>query len=456
MDNNQTNVVNYFLDNEQSHHKDTVKSTSSAPIKKVVPFDLGVSTKGTKNESSVGELPTKQMKVASSQFPSEPPPPKLDNPYLPYSTIAMGRTTPLASSQPNGFFYNQKLPYRGDMYSMYLAQETVAPNPTMAVSFKALQPNSYIFYPSYGQPCYPPVPQNQQSTPILSPYFNQGQYSHFSPQCQVNQSAPAGSFSQPPNSVVPNSSLQPIPKIPSSSTGTDKTSSQMSVPLEEYREMKLTRDRAAARLRRMRKKASIETTEMRIDMLKAHINILQNAVISENRQGMFIPFDLGDSLLFSHEERSSQFQFLLSVWKELVQRQKSIHTILSLLMWTLIPDNASAPQEANRHRLQDLLQLSDTQKKQLHSIIQALELLKQRLDVTSLCLLSLGIHANVLLNPMIDKGNETFTSILTATQIQKLHSFFRVNANTISQLPITPPGSVPETDIPSGLQFKFI
>ena len=61
-------------------------------------------------------------------------------------------------------------------------------------------------------------------------------------------------------------------------------------------------------------------------------------MISENRQGMFIPFDLGDSLLFSHEERSSQFQFLLSVWKELVQRQKSIHTILSLLMWTVDAD----------------------------------------------------------------------------------------------------------------------
>ena len=38
---------------------------------------------------------------------------------------------------------------------------------------------------------------------------------------------------------------------------------------------RLTRDRAAARLRRMRKKASIETTEMRIDILKSHTALLQ-------------------------------------------------------------------------------------------------------------------------------------------------------------------------------------
>ena len=112
---------------------------------------------------------------------------------------------------------NQKLPYRGDMYSMYLTQETVAPNPTMynfylllifrPVPFKPMQPSTIshhililgpiVFYPSYGQQCYPPLPPNQQSTPILSPYFNQSQYSLYSIQNAAN----------PVNSMVPSNSL---------------------------------------------------------------------------------------------------------------------------------------------------------------------------------------------------------------------------------------------------------
>ncbi|KNB42493.1 hypothetical protein JH06_4089 [Blastocystis sp. subtype 4] len=412
-------------------------------------------------------MQAKQPKMTNSQRASELSPPKLDNPYLPYSAIAVRQHNPLGSSQAGNIFYNQKLPYRGDMYSMYLTQETVAPNPTMPVPFKPMQPSPIVFYPSYGQQCYPPLPPNQQSTPILSPYFNQSQYSPYSIQNAanpVNSMVPSNSLPLS-NSGISNSPHQSAQRVPTN-TGTIDPSSQSRAPQEEYREMKfvpyvrlirrLTRDRAAARLRRMRKKASIETTEMRIDILKSHTALLQNAPIPENRQGLFVPFQFGESMLFSHEERLSQYQFLLSVWQTLFKRQKKIHTILSLLMWTMIPESTSAPQEEQRRQLRDALQLSETQKRHVLSMIRSLQMLEQKLDVTSMCLLALGMHTNILLSPLIDKGNETFTNILTATQIQKLHSFFRINERTISKLPVSPPGCLPETDVPSGLDFKFV
>lgn len=42
---------------------------------------------------------------------------------------------------------------------------------------------------------------------------------------------------------------------------------------------RLSRDRAAARLRRMRKKASIETTEIKIEFIKNRIKALQVGVV---------------------------------------------------------------------------------------------------------------------------------------------------------------------------------
>lgn len=41
---------------------------------------------------------------------------------------------------------------------------------------------------------------------------------------------------------------------------------------------RLSRDRAAARLRRMRKKANIETSEMKIEYLKERMNVLRVAL----------------------------------------------------------------------------------------------------------------------------------------------------------------------------------
>ena len=58
----------------------------------------------------------------------------------------------------------------------------------------------------------------------------------------------------------------------------------------------------------------------------------------------------------------------------------------------MIPESTSAPQEEQRRQLRDALQLSEKQKRHVLSMIRSLQMLEQKLDVTSMCLLALGMH----------------------------------------------------------------
>ena len=160
---------------------------------------------------------------------------------------------------------NQKPPYRGDLYSMYLTQETVAPNPPMSnfysivifrpISYKPMQPSMscdhdliigpIMFYPSYGQHCYPPLPPNQQSTPILSPYFNQTPFPPYTAHTATNPMVPSTIFPLS-TSGIPNSSLPSVQHIPPPLNNDlvpsfychNTQNVKQKAPQEDYREMK--------------------------------------------------------------------------------------------------------------------------------------------------------------------------------------------------------------------------
>ena len=91
----------------------------------------------------------------------------------------------------------------------------------------------------------------------------------------------------------------------------------------------------------MRKKASIETTELRINALKAQIGTLQEAKVTESRRGLFEPFGHNDSILNTSMERESRLQFLLNLWRLLLQRQKEIALLAALPLWTVRTEERS-------------------------------------------------------------------------------------------------------------------
>ena len=57
--------------------------------------------------------------------------------------------------------------------------------------------------------------------------------------------------------------------------------------------------------------------------------------MSENRSGLFEPFDCGGGLIFSYNERINDYLFLMEIWKSLYQRQKDCYLLTSILLWTV-------------------------------------------------------------------------------------------------------------------------
>ena len=152
----------------------------------------------------------------------------------------------------------------------------------------------------------------------------------------------------------------------------------------------------------MRKKASIETTELRINALKAQIGVLQEAEVTESRRGLFEPFGHNDSILNTSMERESRLQFLLNLWRLLLLRQKEIALLAALPLWTvrtgershvqLLPDGKDSVQERSRRKLRETLGLSEAQKQALLALGQAMQ---RRVAVAEVYLTTLGTKVGV-------------------------------------------------------------
>lgn len=154
----------------------------------------------------------------------------------------------------------------------------------------------------------------------------------------------------------------------------------------------------------MRKKASIETTELRINALKAQIGVLQEAEVTESRRGLFEPFGHNDSILNTSMERESRLQFLLNLWR-LLLRQKEIALLAALPLWTvrtgershvqLLPDGKDSAQERSRRKLRETLGLSEAQKQALLALGPRIQAMQRRVAVAEVYLTTLGTKVGV-------------------------------------------------------------
>lgn len=155
----------------------------------------------------------------------------------------------------------------------------------------------------------------------------------------------------------------------------------------------------------MRKKASIETTELRINALKTQIGALQEAKVAESRRGLFEPFGRNDSILNTSMEREGRLQFLLNLWRMLLQRQKEIALLAALPLWTvgteerrhvqLLPDGKDSAQERSRRKLRETLGLSETQKQALLALGPRIQAMQRRLALAEVYLTTLGTKVGV-------------------------------------------------------------
>ena len=155
----------------------------------------------------------------------------------------------------------------------------------------------------------------------------------------------------------------------------------------------------------MRKKASIRTTELRINALKAQIGVLQEAEVTESRRGLFEPFGHNDSILNTSMERESRLQFLLNLWRLLLLRQKEIALLAALPLWTvrtgerthvqLLPDGKDSVQERSRRKLRETLGLSEAQKQALLALGPRIQAMQRRVAVAEVYLTTLGTKVGV-------------------------------------------------------------
>ena len=283
------------------------------------------------------------------------------------------------------------------------------------------------------------------------------------PMMYNNQKWPLSSSmpSQPP-SVLPS-----LP-MPGSLPDAPATKSVIDTPqlLEMYgklqdeylkKQKRLARNRAAARLRRLRKKTQVETMEMKIDHFKNAIKVINNYEWTDERKGIYQAINhIGGSFILTKKERDDEYAFLLSLWKSSLEHQSKYLSIYMSLLAACTP-NEEKPLPPQVQSFKNALNLSPDQTKQILDLAPKINDLRKKVMISNYVLNLLSAPNNTLImNPFIDQTNDLFNSVLSSVQIAELMNILNTNRDVVEQLPYQiPQPSDSLDDLPENLSFDF-
>ncbi|KAK8801986.1 hypothetical protein WA158_006381 [Blastocystis sp. Blastoise] len=315
-----------------------------------------------------------------------------------------------------------------------------------------------------------PAPRNDWagSMPLFAqPADGQNSYKRNTSQPMMNSYQ---KWTMPNSNSLPSNPSNPIPGVNLVNSMPDQSNTGKSVIdtpqlLEMYEKLqdeylkkqkRLARNRAAARLRRLRKKTQVETMEMKIEHLKNAVKAITNFEWTDERTGIYNVISHYSGFILTRKEREDEYEFLLSLWKNSYEYQLKFLTIYSSLIAAYLPENedTKVPQLVS---LKTSMNLSPEQFQDILELVPKLNELRKKLIISKYIIELLATHNNILvMNPYVDQTNELFNSVLSYVQIAELMSLLNTNRDVVEQLPYQAaqlPSDI--NDLPAGLQFDF-
>mmetsp|Transcript_36284 Transcript_36284/g.78965 ORF Transcript_36284/g.78965 Transcript_36284/m.78965 type:complete len:529 (-) Transcript_36284:501-2087(-) len=219
---------------------------------------------------------------------------------------------------------------------------------------------------------------------------------------------------------------------------------------EAKRRKRLARNRASARLRRLRKKNLVDSYEGEVGVLESSLAKLRAHTWGVGSD----PTALLDALSMDRgqqhvdaEKRRELIRSILAQQREQVQNIRECQLENMVLGWVARrgedeeqekmadpEDEAAAAEEAELAReLQDLLALSPEQKARLRKTTEGLEEERRAIDTVDACLEAMAANS-WLLNAGVEECTDKFMSILNPTQTSKFLLWTDNNSEAIDQL----------------------
>jgi len=280
--------------------------------------------------------------------------------------------------------------------------------------------------------------QPQQSQP--QQYTQQQQQ----PQMAVAQTVAAAPSHQRPIKAV--ATKQPKAQQPGRSLSMPDMSTYAAEAEEEKRLKRLARNRASARLRRLRKKNLVDAYETEVGILEKTLKQLEAhewGKDTDDHKALLdaLGMERGQQAI-SPEERNTIIQDILTQQKQQVtmlqqaQREQEVLVMLASGGSTEVGEGKFDNSEEDLQmiaELQEILQLSDDQKAKLQESSKGLDREVEALETVSASLEAIQQN-DWLLNEGVQEITDQFTSILHKNQQSKLLLWTDANAEAVDQL----------------------
>jgi len=207
---------------------------------------------------------------------------------------------------------------------------------------------------------------------------------------------------------------------------------------EEKRLKRLARNRASARLRRLRKKNLVDAYETEVGILEKALKQLEShewGKDTTDHKSLLdaLGMERGQQTITPEERTAIINDILRQQMQQVNMLQQAQHEQEVLAMLASSSTGENSEEDEMIRELQDLLQLSDYQKQKLQESSKGLDKEVEALETVAASLEAMQRN-DWLLNEGVQKITDQFTSILHKNQQSKLLLWTDTNAEAVDQL----------------------
>jgi len=216
---------------------------------------------------------------------------------------------------------------------------------------------------------------------------------------------------------------------------------------EEKRKKRLARNRASARLRRLRKKNLVDSYEGEVGVLEASLQKLKAHTWGTSHEALLeaLSMERGQQEL-SNEERVELIQEIVRQQRKQVEFLRETQREQQILLAATSPIQESGESSKNElsKELQTLLNLTESQKGEIRKACEGLDKEIHAMETFIVCLQAMQ-NTSWLWNDGVAKISDQFTSILHPNQVSKFLIWSDANAEALDSLEYchAPPSQAP-------------
>eukprot|EP00546_Thalassionema_frauenfeldii_P005695 CAMPEP_0178928946 /NCGR_PEP_ID=MMETSP0786-20121207/20245_1 /TAXON_ID=186022 /ORGANISM="Thalassionema frauenfeldii, Strain CCMP 1798" /LENGTH=553 /DNA_ID=CAMNT_0020604985 /DNA_START=41 /DNA_END=1702 /DNA_ORIENTATION=+ len=216
---------------------------------------------------------------------------------------------------------------------------------------------------------------------------------------------------------------------------------------EEKRKKRLARNRASARLRRLRKKNLVDSYEGEVGVLEASLQKLKAHTWGSSHEALLeaLSMERGQQEL-SNEERVELIQEIVQQQRKQVEFLRETQREQQILLAAASPvqDSDDCSKNELNLELQKLLNLTESQKEEISKACEGLDKEIHAMETFIVCLEAMQ-NTSWLWNDGVAKISDQFTSILHPNQVSKFLIWSDANAEALDSLEYchAPPSQAP-------------